>query len=162
MKNSLVLVVISALFSFSFFPQEHFSGNLGDVKYSILDPEQFTKENGPGWVIMQGQSIAGSDLTLITGQKKLPDSRGVFIRGMNLGRDAKSGDSDGNRLVGSYQWDSFKKHNHPYTNPQGTQNLGHFNSDGWEGKRDRTGQVGGDETRPKNITLYIYIKINQE
>ncbi len=145
---------------------------LGDVKYSVLDPTKFTEINGPGWVLMNGQSIEGSDLFALTGVKTAPDARGVFIRGMNLGRDPNTGDSDGDRQVGSFQNYQTRKHSH-IINPL---TVGHSNNgnggahqivsdDGgsWNNIsiRQTTDEVGGEETRPKNITLYAYIKVSR-
>lgn len=147
-------------------------GAVGDVKYSILEPEKFVKENGEGWVLMQGQDIKGTDLWKLTGIETLPDARGVFIRGANIKRKPEEGDPDVNRQIGSYQADSFKKHSHPV----GPLNLG-WNIEGNGGPHrietdDGAGSwanydvkqtaedVGGDETRPRNINLYTYIKVS--
>jgi len=42
------------------------SGAVGDVKYSILNPTDFVKENGDCWVPMDGRSLAGSRLAIHT------------------------------------------------------------------------------------------------
>lgn len=39
--------------------------------------------------------------------EKLPDARGVFLRGMNAGRDSVTGNFS-NRRVGSYQSDALR------------------------------------------------------
>lgn len=44
--------------------------------------------------------------------EKLPDSRGVFLRGMNEGRDSISGDVAVKRTVGTYQADALRTHAH--------------------------------------------------
>lgn len=175
-KLTLTTLVILFMIGSSYTTNTSNTGTLGDIKYSILDPEKFVEKNGDGWVLMMGQDISGSDLHSFTGMSKLPDVRGNFIRSMNLGR-ATNGDPDTFRLVGSYQADTFKAHSHDFkANFKGTTHndkllLGNV---GGQGK----GYGGGDnyhlgiaqstilpsgeqETRPKNIALFTYIKINE-
>lgn len=152
-------------------------GSLGDVKYSVLKLEEFVKLNGKGWVLMDGQSIENSKLYRLTGGdlKNSPDARGVFIRGMNLGRSTDTGDANGDRNVGMFQSDEFKQHSHSasgyitgnITGSNGTRDCDggnqKFNCD--PGFPDRNVSVsiqanGGIETRPRNISIYTYIKIN--
>lgn len=143
-------------------------GVIGDVKHSILNPERFINLNGKGWVLMDGRNINNSDLFRLTGMTMLPDARGVFIRAMNENRDPEDGDSDGNRIIGKYQKDSVGPHAHRYYYP------GYHGSDKYEGGgvyRRVMLEEGGDrstsdtetkETKPRNITLYVYIKINND
>lgn len=146
-------------------------GAVGDVKYSLLAPKEFRKVNGRAWILMTDeQSIAGSRLSSLIHTTKLPDARGVFIRGMNEGRDSARGDSDGNRPIGAYQSDDFKSHDHDTdwevgfsVNGNGTTQL----IDGDDGSSSRgsrdplkTKSRGGNETRPRNIALYVYVKLN--
>ncbi len=141
---------------------------LGDVVYSVLAPAQFKEQHGDGWRLMDGTPFSSEDgLQKMYHPAVSPDARGVFVRGMNQGRDAGQGDQDGNRAVGVYQADAFKHHAHtvgyPYganqfqglfTNGAGTYqvDLGHNTSS--------TAETGGNETRPRNIALYVYIKVN--
>lgn len=136
---------------------------IGDVKYSIMDPTQFEDQHGPDWVLMMGQDISGSDLSIATGINTLPDARGVFIRSMNLGR-AEGGDPDGNRRVGSSQSDELRSHQHKISDykiitVQGRL-IGDYDGSSAGEYEEKTTRVGGPETRPKNIVLYTYIKIN--
>ncbi len=148
-------------------------GAVGDVKYSILEPDKFTQENGDGWVLMEGQDIKGTDLWKLTGIETLPDARGVFLRGLNRGRNKEEGDAEGDRQVGSSQDDTFENHSHPV----GPLVLG-WNTEGNNGKHridtDDGGSwgnppydveqiakpVGKEETRPRNIALFTYIKVS--
>ncbi|WP_138485400.1 hypothetical protein [Dyadobacter bucti] len=154
------------------------NGSLGEVKYSILEPTLFLKLN-PGWVLMQGQKMPDSKLAKLYGIKDIPDARGLFIRGMNFGRGVGEGDADGDRLIASYQGDKLKRHDH-YVGREGTSDpmpLGHSNSGNgstWRISSDdgpswnnasinllaQKNQDGGEETRPRNIALYIYIKVD--
>jgi len=151
---------------------------LGNVQYSILEPATFFKINNsckekPEWILMDGQNIAGSELFKLTGTSKVPDARGLFIRSMNMDQDRKKGDAEGNRSVGQYQKDTFESHTHPITN-LGLNNMlcPHNSLAGAEFSQFGGGQLkdinqiiknepsGGNETRPRNIALYLYIKVN--
>jgi len=151
---------------------------LGNVQYSILEPDDFKTVNGNGWVLMDGRDIQGSELFKLNGMANVPDARGVFIRSMNCPNGvedmSQKGDTQIDRPVGSYQKDSFELHSHSITN------LGFFQAllphESWagaemtqfnagQGLKDihtmlRNDNTGGNETRPRNIALYLYIKIN--
>lgn len=93
----------------------------------------------------------------------LPDWRGAFLRFLDDGKGY-----DTNRMLGSYQGDAFKTHNHPVYISQ-NYNTGSFATSGYtiqkqqqDGywfrdfvKSDATGDI---ETRPKNIAMYPLIK----
>lgn len=174
MKNLLFFLSTLCVCFFEVVAQDS-SGSLGDVKYSILDPDHFLEINGRGWVLMMGQSIQGSDLNLLSGISILPDSRGNFIRSMNLGR-AEHGDPNITRQVGSFQSDTLKRHSHfkywlaVKGEVSGNSVKGFYSQNhqavGNEliNESDRKNyhfDTGGVETRPKNIALYTYIKINR-
>lgn len=152
-------------------------GKIGDVKYSVLDPVKFREINGNGWVLLNGASIEASELAAYAGLSKLPDASGVFIRGMNFQRDPAIGDESGNRLVGEYQADSFQGHKHfaetnialtlgvqASNSPRQRVTVTGANAVETEGKLD--GGFGvpkiAKETRPRNIALYTYVKINDK
>lgn len=106
-----------------------------------------------------------------------PDLRGKFMRGLNqfynVGETpfnpSASGDTQANRVAGDYQGDTLADHTHNYS-------IGNFQKNANSG----TGcsYVGADynqslqsrgvnevqkistETRPRNIAVYYYIKIN--
>ena len=114
-----------------------------------------------GYVIMVGQALGLEHpiLRSIYGDN-LPDLRGVFIRGWDNGRGLDSG-----RGLISYQGDDLASHAHPFQLNTGagsggsaTQALrslaqeidtGYFN----------TNNVGGGETRPKNIAFNYIVKL---
>jgi len=145
---------------------------VGDVVFSILPIDQFITLHKGTWKYLNGEGYENTDLALHLDfeNEKLPDARGVFIRGMNRMDQSRSkveGDIDSERLIGSYQKDGIKKHNHklPIAQEQyGT--YGEYSDHGNPGQpfksyRETTIQEDGiDETRPRNITLYIYIKLS--
>jgi hypothetical protein len=154
---------------------EQDNGFIGDIKYSILEPGKFEIYH-PGWKLLKGQTIPVDSGLGKEGITELPDARGVFLRGMHEKRDDGKGDSDISRYVGSFQEDAIKKHSHNLSNE-----IGYFG--GWGGSNLFSGgtpgnpmSIGNDgktpvsvldygrnlnaeETRPKNIAIYIYIKI---
>lgn len=177
MKNfTLILLLLTPLFSFGQNNDPNLSqrkniGAIGDVKYSILEPPKFMEVNGSGWVIMAGQNITNSDLHEFSGISILPDSRGQFIRSMNLGRNSEEGDTQGDRQVGTSQLDSFQGHQLEIGVLGSPGQLPGFRSGPNNGPSFKNalgivelGEYGtprvGMETRPRNITLYTYIKIN--
>lgn len=87
-------------------------GTVGDVKMSILKPDDFIAENGDCWVLMDGRALNSSDrLAQIKNWQQIPDARGTFIRGYDPS-GANDPDRGPNPPVGSYQGDSFGAHTH--------------------------------------------------
>lgn len=178
-----VVLVLGAVAFISFKPSQAqeqtkpCEGKVGDVKYSVLDFDKFTKLNGKEWVEMDGRSAENSDLALSEPLIKIiPDARGVFVRGMNGNRDENTGDVDKNRAVGQLQLDSFQGHKH-ISNPNIALYYNKRANDNQEKRHVVTGDVATNsegkfeagfgtpriskETRPRNIALYTYIKINK-
>lgn len=85
----------------------------------------------------------------------LPDSRGEFWRGLDLGRGVDAG-----RVLGSWQGDSLKDHSHPVGRT--TTAGGGFPAlvgVGEGAPMDRwTGAYGGSETRGRNLAKIPLIK----
>lgn len=170
------LSCLSVIILLAFRPQKQ-DGGIGDIRYSVLLPSQFEDENGPGWVLLDGRPIDPDwkipQLTSFN-NNRLPDARGVFIRGMNLGRARSDGDPDGDRNIGYPQSDGIKEHTHEMS-PKSIVYASRHPSDKGEGGSSRyfpgqdntatflvhsTGSgLNKDETRPRNIALYVYIKV---
>lgn len=152
------------------------TGAVGDVKYSILDEAAFQAENGPCWVLLDGRDIADTRLSALIGQTSLPDARGYFIRAVDT-RTSNRIDKDRNPgQVGTIQNDTLGQHSHNVANygliriSQSTDSkpktVANVDTDGAGTEPDvvttpiKMGSTLGHETRPKNINLYVYIRIN--
>ena len=157
-------------------------GHVGEIRYSLLTPEQFQGAYGKEWELMQGQDIPDdSELLPLWGQSKVPDSRGVFLRCSNERRSKETGNPDGDLRVGMYQADTFKTHDHGGGDHSHT--VG-FNADGgrnnhgdckdtvtsWHERKhgfhtSSSGKIikpeGGDETRPRCITINAFVKMRE-
>lgn len=166
------------------------TGCVGDIKYSILKPGVFTKRYPGWVLLDGGSSIETdsifkvSKLYNLLKVPSLPDARGVFLRGMNEGRSIETGNPDGDKPVGTRQSDEFETHDHEIFAGVDNQRRRIMASLGWAGGWGGVGNVSpvhaervpnsvhesgmikilgrGEaiETRPRNIVLYIYIKVN--
>jgi microcystin-dependent protein len=91
-----------------------------------------------------------------TGNFRLPDSRGEFLRGWDHGRGVDAG-----RNVGTAQADMLKAHNHSVSSTgseivQG--NASGLAVTNWRVSQGVTGSAGGTETRPRNVAVMWCIK----
>ena len=151
------------------------TGKVGDKKDSMLTEAQFQAENGSGWILCDGRSITGSQFHTITGNTPVPDARGVFIRG----KDNSAGQNpDGDLALGAAQGDTFQGHGiswkgsaAPAGHPGGF--VGGYTYDGFAASGFLTPLSGtgftnngngtprqSSETRAKNVTMNIFMKIN--
>jgi hypothetical protein len=92
------------------------SGAVGDIKYSILAPDDFIKVNGSCWVPMDGRTLTATDKlrTAVTGGlNQIPDGSGAFIRSQEF---AGKADRDPNRTstspIATLQSDDLGSHAH--------------------------------------------------
>lgn len=158
------------------------SGAVGDIKYSILNPTQFDAENGDCWVPMDGRALATTDkLRQITDMTNVPNGSGLFLRAQEFsgGPDNDPGRTSGT-TVGTLQQDDFESHNHTMGNAgnhnhnMGTRGFAGNGLKGADGSFDDSdsstqyagdhthpiNNTGGNETRPKNLNFWVYIRIN--
>jgi len=156
---------------------------LGTVITSFLNLEQLnvaTKNNvkSPGgvwtsqyskWAPCDGRGIPNSQLQKITSQQNAPDLRGVFIRGLNaFDPYYTTAPKDQSQLnpnptsLGEYQPDENKAHTHYTIVTEPHSEHGRFTNGGGgnQGGSENTSASGGSEARPKNVSMYYYIKIN--
>ena len=169
----------------------------GTVIASILEPRIFLRDGrNEKWRLADAGVVPPNSLyaTLVVdasieGVERLPDLRGMFLRGLNVGRNDGMEDPDGNnRKAGHLQAGATKR---PTTAFGGTTDMtgGHEHmvegaisirtavgenfqrnkksADDVEtsssGKHIHSVSIdrGGDaETRPRNVSVYYYIKIN--
>lgn len=115
-----------------------------------------------GWMLCDGTLFSSTQypqLFSVLGSTYLPDLRGVFLRGLDNGKGYDSG-----RVLGSFQSDDFKAHNHTYIDNSssnvnasagGPSSVAHnvFNHN------KTTDITGGDETRPKNVAVNYIIRV---
>lgn len=85
---------------------------------------------------------------------RIPDLRGQFIRGLDLGRGV-----DLSRTLGTDQVDTFTAHNHTYQK-YGAVNLTTDGGSHFYGTTAiNTLAAGGNETRPRNSTTIYVVKL---
>ncbi len=97
----------------------------------------------------------------------LPNLGGVFLRGVNNNNGRGKHDPD-IRNAGDYQSDTIKKHHHTYNSKIDSATCTVICGKGNDKvffeniKRGNTIETPNaiEETRPKNIAVYFYIKIN--
>ena len=115
------------------------------------------------WVLADGRT-ATTEYFQATGNSNIPDLRGMFLRGLNEGRvDGKEDpdpDFEGNvRVAGSYQADELKSHAHTEDLSTGD-NSDTFSGGSYGGRNIvNTGATGGNESRPRNMAVYWYVKV---
>jgi len=95
---------------------------VGTVLASMIPPEEFARIL-PGsesfnptvsiWSLADGREVKGSAYSRESGRDRVPDLRGTFLRGLNVGRQDGWQDPAGlNRRPGSMQEDSYGTHIH--------------------------------------------------
>lgn len=142
-----------------------------------------TTQIPPGWMLCNGKLLDQLQYTELyaaigntwggsqaSGQFRVPDLRGVFLRGVDNGRgydpeantriQMYAGESGSSAdKVGSFQEDEFESHAHTFSN-------NNFSGNGWTngtsyanvGGTVSTNPTGGTETRPKNAYVNYIIK----
>ncbi|MBK9337186.1 MAG: hypothetical protein IPM98_11675 [Lewinellaceae bacterium] len=160
------------------------SGALGDVKYSVLPPAQFVLENGTCWVPMNGDPLPMGTklLTYLPTWTNLPDAGGAFVRAQEFpGGATRDPERNSTTAIATVQLDEFKSHTHEMENAGShdhTMGVRGFQDadpgkEGVDGSGDGSkstdsagihkhtiNPAGGLETRPVNINLWVYIRIN--
>ena len=120
------------------------------------------------WAPADGRGVFGSAFENSGFGNKVPNLRGVFLRGINQFDPRETepvssaqADPDGVRAAGEFQPDDIKSHVHPgamiaetTTSDQGAPSRHKVTNS------TTTGSTGGPETRPKNVAVFFYIRIN--
>ncbi len=142
------------------------ASGIGAIKNSMLTEAQFQTQNGSGWVLCDGRDVTGSDYDTLTGDTTIPDARGQFLRGKNNGRSDGQENPDGDSALGAAQADAFGQHTHVQQGVASPLSAGPHTvlgsaATGTQTSSQSTQNTGGNETRVKNITINIFIKINE-
>lgn len=146
--------------------QDDSLGGLGEVKYWRLTQSQAQALYGPGWVLYEGQSIAGSALATLLSISTLEDHRALFPRAGNNGRSDAYANPDGDQIAGTNNQDRFASHIHNAKNVNSAGgNNNQISSQGGDSGSFRTANdvvmaTGGSETSGKSIILNAFIRIN--
>ena len=137
----------------------------GDVKAAT----DANMANHPGWLMMNGQivsrlgenaalfAVLGPSYAISADSFSIPDARGEFLRGIDMGRGVDSG-----RTMLSPQGDLFRSHTH--TQGGGPLITHGFIAGGGDAfstivPRTETAPSGGAETRPRSIAVLWLIKL---
>ena len=165
---------------------------VGTIVASVLSPTDFLKHYGSNWVVADGRHVGTDTKYYdIIGKREIPDVRGRFLRGLDLkagidpqmNRNVGDHQDDSTKIPDSFAV-SQGKHAHmlEIANVVTTK---HAHKDGgssfWTRKSHHsTGKEkfevttndpgihlhtlsGGDpETRPKNTSVYFYIKVDDK
>ena len=127
---------------------------IGTVLISMLTTVQLQSQMGSGWVELLGQDVTGSAYSNLTGNNTLPNLTGSFIR--DAGGDAgpvgvtqmgSVGPEGG--ASGLYIFQSNIHGQHRFQSDP----AGNFSTVGYN-------YPLGAETRPRNVAMYHYIRVN--
>ena len=129
---------------------------LGEIKQSMLTVAQFQAEIGTTWVLCNGQTASGSDYEALTGNSNVPD----FVTSQRFPRQTNS---DVN--LGTTQTSDNLSHAHSVSGfnggaISGSTNYTSINTVSPTGS-STTNASGGSESRPHNIWVNFFIKINR-
>ena len=130
---------------------------VGSVQQTFLGATEFESIMGSDWVLADGRDVTGSLYESVTGNSTVPDCRGLFLRTVGGNADPAIGgtQSDAARIDGVMGIDGTA------SNPASEWVIDMKRFGGtWTGV-----DVGGtlnnpNETRPVNITVNTYIKVN--
>ena len=152
--------------------------SIGDYRYSDLTEAQFQEINGYTWVLANGQNCEGTDYGALTGKNNVPNltqNGGLFMRMATT-----------SNAVGTVQGDSTAMPNNPFstandgahTHRANNSSSGGNSTSYMYGPGSGTSNgvyttissstsnhshaiIGGDtETRPVNIAVNVFIKVN--
>lgn len=161
---------------------------VGTVLDSLLTEAQFQALMGTTWILMDSRSVAGSMYAAITGASTMTDARGQFRRTKNNGRADGNQDPGGERAIGNLQGQATAKngltaastdggHSHAFkvsgANGPNYNPLAGAQITNWQyaaagvletGYANITTTIGSSdaETRPRNIVVNTFVKINME
>ena len=120
---------------------------------------------GTTWILADGRAVPGSDYASITGFPNAPDARGRVIRAKDNGAGVNP---DGDLALNVLQGDTFGSHVHTVSfsnDPAAYLQSGRGNGNDGDDYETNTvtasaDAAGGNETRMRNITENVFVKIN--
>lgn len=158
---------------------------IGTILTSILDVQHFPCTVAGTWIVANGrvllpdqrlESIIRMNLGVyaalvdVTKNKiHAPNLQGVFLRGRDYTNDKDGKGNPDTVRLGEYQPDGLKAHTHvlakTYPNlphaPDRDADRRTLGSVGWGGYPDAVSlPEGGRETRPRNVTVNFYIRVD--
>ena len=174
---------------------EAYQPPVGTVIASLLSESEFQGQFGKSWALADGRAVEGSGYEKLTGNKNVPDFRGVFLRGKNHDRANDSGNPDGDLTAGTFQGDALQEHTHSYSRGErapliplhlgsADQEHAHSYSRGKKTRKEQRrssessgargvpapaqtmgvdreeGIRAGSETRPRNVTVNFFVRID--
>ena len=129
------------------------SARLTPKGYLICNGDEFTKKQYPK--LYQVLVASNPDLKIDGKRCRLPDFRGMFLRGLDRSRGI-----DPDRKLGSEQNDSIEEHDHVYSRLRSFSTSNYSDGGGRgdqtmpkKGSRSRESGEGGDGANPYSITL---------
>jgi hypothetical protein len=141
---------------------------LSCIQPSVLPEPKFQAMNGSGWVLCAGQDMKDSKLAKLIGETKVPDLRGVYLRGKKYDRSLPAEFKDVADIeLGTYSKDAIGPYQpkirvyHPGSGQVGGGIL-------WDGGKEfllTTDSLvpetrDAPETQPKNVTVNYYCKVH--
>ena len=149
---------------------------VGSIVASVLTPQDFKKFVGSSeiWELADGTKLGGNALAKIVAVggeyatlnpnniPTKPNLMGVFLRGRDYAEGPNLRNPDGKVNVGTYQGDQVIAHSHGHPRPGGDDGSREGGGrDGWYShSANQTENFGGPETRPRNVTVNFYIRVN--
>lgn len=149
---------------------------VGSIVASVLTLADFKKQvvKGETWELADGLKLGSGTLARLIAAggeyselnpgnvPTKPNLLGVFLRGCDTADSTKTRNPDGRVKVGMFQDDAFKSHHHNHPRPKGDDGSREGGGrDGWYShSTDETESFGGPETRPKNVTVNFFIRVN--
>lgn len=138
---------------------------LGEIVASMLSTEQFVATYGSGWILADGRAVPNTEYARYVGPR-VPDLRGIFLRGRNYGRPRNEGNAEGDLPTGHYQSFQISRHAHGTTQMIYDNNVDGVDScclrSGDHHNEGRmTAEAGGDEVRPNSVTVNYFIRVGR-
>lgn len=138
---------------------------IGTVIPSLLSEVHLEQLAGGRWVLADGRDVSGTAYEALTGVSFVPDLRGVFLRGANGDRMDGLGNPEGDLGLGDYQADELLSHRHfgPGVSAiaNGPVHGGHGVPSNENNASYWGGYTGGTETRPRNVTVNFYVRVEE-